>query len=122
MPRRPRQSRIDSRCHCPLVPDWLRERVGKTAAATLSGYAAPEAAVKEALSAAEQAAAELEADPANYRVGEVADNAWCLVPEAGRWSVFWSHGGEKLEIGLPLDARGGAHGPNLALYTIEEEL
>jgi hypothetical protein len=82
----------------PMVPDWLRERVGKTAAATLSGYADPEAAVKEALSTAEQAAAELEADPANYRVGEVADNAWCLVPEAGRWSVFWAHGGEKLEL------------------------
>jgi hypothetical protein len=36
---------------------------------------------------------ELGADPSVYRVGEVADDAWCLVREDDGWSVFWSERG-----------------------------
>jgi hypothetical protein len=38
---------------------------------------------------------ELDADPATYRVGEVADDAWCLVHEDDGWSVFWSERGAR---------------------------
>ncbi|QFU92107.1 TNT domain-containing protein [Amycolatopsis sp. YIM 10] len=71
------------------IPGWLRDRVGAVAVATLGGAA-------EALRAAEDAAAELELDPARYRVGEAADGAWCLVPEDDRWAVYLSLGGKQL--------------------------
>ncbi|MEV7092066.1 TNT domain-containing protein [Amycolatopsis sp. NPDC051045] len=80
-----------------LVPGWLAEVVGTAGAATLDGPEDPEAAAKEALRAAEDAAAELEITPARYRIGEVADGAWCLVPEDDGWAVFQAQGGERLE-------------------------
>lgn len=79
------------------VPGWLRERVSRAAAVTLGGAADPESAAKEALRAAEEAAAELGADSSRFRIGEVADGAWCLVPEGERWAVFWAQGDERLE-------------------------
>jgi hypothetical protein len=36
---------------------------------------------------------ELGVDPAVYRVGEVADDAWCLTHDDDGWSVFWSERG-----------------------------
>ena len=38
---------------------------------------------------------ELGADPAVYRVGEAADDAWCLLREDGAWTVFWSERGAR---------------------------
>lgn len=80
-----------------MVPDWLADRVGRAAVATLTDESDADIAAKEALAAAGQAAVELELDPARYRVGEIADGAWCLVPEDGRWSVFWAQGEERVE-------------------------
>jgi hypothetical protein len=56
---------------------------------------------EEARRAREQAAlnrlrrrlGELGVDPTVYRVGEVADDAWCLVHDDDGWSVFWSERG-----------------------------
>lgn len=67
------------------VPVWLAERLGPLGVATMTG------SVEDALRAAEDAAAELELDPDRYRIGAVADGAWCLVPEDGRWAVFLAH-------------------------------
>jgi hypothetical protein len=39
--------------------------------------------------------AELGVEPAAYRVGETADDTWCLVREDGGWSVFWSERGSR---------------------------
>ncbi|WP_284749079.1 TNT domain-containing protein [Amycolatopsis sp. RTGN1] len=80
------------------LPGWLAEAVGTAGAATLAGAADPEAAAKDALRAAEDAAAELEIAPARYRIGEIADGAWCLVPEGDGWAVFWAQGEDRLEL------------------------
>jgi len=77
------------------LPGWLAEVTGT--AATPSSPDDPEAAAKEALRAAEDVAAELEIPAARYRIGEVADGAWCLVREDDGWAVFLSRGGERLE-------------------------
>ncbi|WP_410572735.1 TNT domain-containing protein [Amycolatopsis sp. cmx-4-61] len=74
------------------LPGWLAEATGGAA----TGPADPEAADKEALRAAEDAAAELEIPAARYRIGEVADGAWCLVREDDGWAVFRARGGERL--------------------------
>ena len=36
---------------------------------------------------------ELGADPVTYRIGEVADDTWCMVHDDDGWSVFWSERG-----------------------------
>ncbi|WP_328604215.1 TNT domain-containing protein [Amycolatopsis sp. NBC_00345] len=79
------------------LPEWFAERVGAVGAATLSGSADPKTAETEALRAAEDAAAELGLDPARYRIGEVADGAWCLVSEEDSWAVFLAVGEERFE-------------------------
>jgi hypothetical protein len=71
-----------------MVPAWLAEAAGP---------ADPAAADKEAVRAAEDAAAELEIPAARYRIGEVADGAWCLVREGDGWAVFRAQGGDRLE-------------------------
>ncbi|WP_285497432.1 TNT domain-containing protein [Actinomadura sp. NBRC 104425] len=38
---------------------------------------------------------ELGVDSGAYRIGEVVDGAWCMVPEGGRWAVFQSRHGER---------------------------
>ncbi|MFC5746200.1 hypothetical protein [Actinomadura rugatobispora] len=38
---------------------------------------------------------DLGVDPAAYRINQVAEGAWCLVPEAGRWSVFLVQNGRR---------------------------
>ncbi len=81
-----------------MIPPWLAEVVGSAGAATLAGPADPELAVKEALRTAEQAAVELELDRARYRIGEVADGAWCLVQQDAEWAVFWAQGDARLEL------------------------
>ncbi|MFE5501493.1 TNT domain-containing protein [Amycolatopsis japonica] len=78
-----------------MVPDWLADRAGRAAVATLAGHSDADIAAKEALAAASQAAIELELDTSRYRIGEVADGAWCLVPEEGRWAVFWAQGEDR---------------------------
>jgi hypothetical protein len=77
-----------------LVPGWLAEVAGTVGAATPAGPADPD---QEALRAAEDAAAELGIAPARYRIGEAADDAWCLVPEGDGWAVFQAQGGERRE-------------------------
>ncbi|HWD01212.1 MAG TPA: TNT domain-containing protein [Amycolatopsis sp.] len=79
------------------LPAWLAERVGGAGAATLASPTDPKTAATEALRAAEDAAAELELDPARYRIGEAADGAWCLVSEEDGWAVFLLEGGERFE-------------------------
>ncbi len=74
------------------IPDWLNERLISTGRPA-DGDEDPEAVAKEAL----DVAAELELDPARYRVGEVADGAWCLVSEEGGWAVFQAQGENRLE-------------------------
>jgi hypothetical protein len=81
-----------------LVPGWLAEVAGAAGPATLGSAAGPEAATAEALRAAEQAAAELEIPPARYRIGEVADGAWCLVPDGDGWAVFRAEGDQRREL------------------------
>ncbi|WP_194924578.1 TNT domain-containing protein [Catenulispora pinisilvae] len=79
------------------LPEWIAERVGAAAGATLGAVTDPKTAETEALRAAEDAAAELGLDPARYRIGEVADGAWCLVSEANGWAVFLAVGGERFQ-------------------------
>ena len=79
------------------LPEWFAERVGRAGVATLASPTDPKTAETEALRAAEDAAAELELDPARYRIGEAADGAWCLVPERDGWAVFLAEGGERFE-------------------------
>ncbi|QFU90251.1 TNT domain-containing protein [Amycolatopsis sp. YIM 10] len=78
-----------------MVPAWLAERAGRAAVVTLAHDPDDSIATDAALTAASQAAAELELDPSRYRVGEVADDAWCLIPDGGQWSVFWAHGEQR---------------------------
>ncbi|MFI5610636.1 TNT domain-containing protein [Amycolatopsis sp. NPDC051903] len=79
------------------LPGWFAERVGGAGAATLASPTDPKTANTEALRAAEDAAAQLELDPARYRIGEAADGAWCLVSEGDSWAVFLAEGGERFE-------------------------
>lgn len=90
------------------LPGWLAEVVGTAGAATLAGTADSEAAAKDALRAAEDAAAELEIPPARYRIGEVADGAWCLVRDGDGWAVFWAQGEDRLELATFPTAAGAA--------------
>ncbi|MEU0535639.1 TNT domain-containing protein [Amycolatopsis tolypomycina] len=78
------------------LPGWLAEVTG--AVATSSSPDDPEAAAKKALRAAEDAAAELEIPAARYRIGEVADGAWCLVREDDGWAVFRAEGDQRREL------------------------
>ncbi|WP_232283688.1 TNT domain-containing protein [Saccharomonospora cyanea] len=75
-----------------MVPDWFAARLSRPVLATLEDGLNPE----EALRRAESVAAELEVDPRSYRVGEVADGAWCLVREDSRWAVFLALGEQQL--------------------------
>jgi hypothetical protein len=77
------------------LPGWLAEATGP--AATPAATADPETATKEALRAAEGAAAELEIPSAAYRIGEVTDGGWCLVRDGDGWAVFLARGGERLD-------------------------
>jgi hypothetical protein len=53
---------------------------------------------------------ELGADPSVYRVGEVADDAWCLVREDDGWSVFWSErGGRHNAVGFATADQAAAY-------------
>ena len=53
---------------------------------------------------------ELGVDPAVYRVGEVADDAWCLVYDDGSWSVFWSErGGRHNAVSFGTADQAAAH-------------
>ncbi len=72
------------------VPGWLAGAVGRSTVAMLGG-------AKDPLRMAEEAVAELGVDPRLARVGEVADGAWCLVAEDGRWNVFLAHGEDRRE-------------------------
>lgn len=71
-----------------MVPAWLADAVGRPTIAMLGGE-------KDSLRRAEEAVAELGLDPRLARVGEVADGAWCLVREDGRWHVFLAHGEQR---------------------------
>jgi hypothetical protein len=52
---------------------------------------------------------ELGVDPEVYRVGEVADDTWCLVHE-DEWSVFWSERGARHnEVGFRTADQAGAY-------------
>lgn len=75
-----------------MVPDWIADRLSRTVLATLENGTSSDAALRRA----ESAAAELDLDPRYYRVGEVADGAWCLVREGSRWAVFLALGEEQL--------------------------
>lgn len=58
------------------VPAWLAEAVDPA----------------KALAAAEQAAVTLAVPSARYRIGTIADGAWCLTPDGDGWSVFQAVG------------------------------
>ncbi len=55
---------------------------------------ARQASEKAALNRLNRRFGELGVDPEVYRVGEVADDVWCLVHE-DEWSVFWSERGAR---------------------------
>jgi hypothetical protein len=79
------------------LPAWFAERIGAAGMATLSGSADPKTTETKALRAAEDAAVRLGLDPTRYRVGGVADEAWCLVSEKDGWEVFLALGGKRFE-------------------------
>lgn len=65
-----------------LVPGWLAEAVDPA----------------KALSAVEQAAVDLAVPSARYRVGAVADGAWCLVRDGDEWAVFLAVGDYRRDL------------------------
>jgi hypothetical protein len=53
---------------------------------------------------------ELGADPSVYRMGEVADDVWCLVHEDDGWSVFWfERGGRHNAVGFATADQAAAY-------------
>jgi hypothetical protein len=53
---------------------------------------------------------ELGVDPSVYRVGEVADDAWCLMHDHDGWSVFWSErGGRHNTVSFATADQAAAH-------------
>ncbi|MEQ0560742.1 helix-turn-helix transcriptional regulator [Amycolatopsis sp. NEAU-NG30] len=60
----------------------------------------PEPAVpgEDALRAAERAATDMQISPDRYRIGDVTDGAWCLVPDGDGWAVFWTQDGRRTDV------------------------
>ncbi|MBE1469105.1 hypothetical protein [Kibdelosporangium phytohabitans] len=83
------------------IPRWCRSgwpiAPGGPRSPALAVESESGTSAKQALIAAGQAAAGLGLDPARYRVGEVADGAWCLVPHGDRWSVFRAQGERRID-------------------------
>ncbi len=89
-------------------PPEVRDRTRDAAVAIITGAPEPAGAdqrelEEQARQVREQAAlrrltrrlGELGAEPAVYRVGEVADDTWCLLREGDDWTVFWSERGAR---------------------------
>ncbi|WP_344590054.1 TNT domain-containing protein [Actinomadura vinacea] len=77
--------------------------------------AAPESPVAAAL---KRRSAELGVASAAYRIGELADGAWSLMSEGGRWSVFLGENGERRrEVRFQTEEQAAAYLLGSLLFT-----
>jgi hypothetical protein len=81
-----------------MVPDWMVRRLGRPVVATAGDDV-------NWTRRAEEALAELGVDGRHAKVGEVADGAWCLVPQDSRWAVFLAVGDERRDEAVFDDLR-----------------